>query len=331
MSAISSPVSASVGFGVSGSDQSWSRTSETAVPTLLQAGDDLTIAAADTLLARGAQVSAGDRVLLSADTLRLEAQAARSTGSQESSHFGASVGVSYGFNTGLTTEGAGPSWGAGVSGSVSAGFSEGESEATRHLRTQVTGRSVDLEVGGDAALIGAVVAGERVRAEIGGDLEVVTVADLASSRNRSLGGSLGLSMGLGGAAGYDPREVDLGAGGGGPVSSGLGVSFGEGEQDSAWIDRQAGFQGTDVAVEVEGHTRLEGGTIAGDLTTGSLSWSDLEGHDRGRQVDLSLNGSLPVNGGGSGDGLLPDWVPTGEGGSPRTSARRWRGRRSPIR
>ena len=208
------------------------------------------------------------------------------------------MGVSYGFNTGLTTEGAGPSWGAGVSGSVSAGFSEGESEATRHLRTQVTGRTVDLEVGGDAALIGAVVAGERVRAEIGGDLEVVTVADLASSRNRSLGGSLGLSMGLGG----------------GPVSSGLGVSFGEGERDSAWIDRQAGFQGTDVAVEVEGHTRLEGGSIAGDLTTGSLSWSDLEGHDRGRQVDLSLNGSLPVNGGGSGDGLLPELVPTGEGG-----------------
>ncbi|WP_421710318.1 hemagglutinin repeat-containing protein [Algihabitans sp.] len=315
MSAISSPVSASVGFGVSGSNQSWSSTTETAVPTLLQAGDDLTIAAADTLLARGAQVSAGDRVLLSAETLRLEAQAARSTSSHESSHFGASVGISYGFNTGLTTEGAGPSWGAGVSGSVSAGFSEGESEATRHLWTLVTGRTVDLEIDGDASLIGAVVAGDRVRAAIGGDLEVVTVADLASSSNRSRGGSLGLSMGLGGAAGYDPTEVDLGAGGGGPVGLQWGFSFGEGEHDSAWIDRQAGFLGADVSVEVEGHTRLEGGYIAGDLTTGSLSWADLEGHDRGRQVDLSLNGSLPLTGGGgSGDGLLPDWVPTGEGG-----------------
>lgn len=314
MSAISSPVSASVGFGVSGSNQSWSSTTETAVPTLLQAGDDLTIAAADTLLARGAQVSAGDRVLLSAETLRLEAQAARSTSSHESSHFGASVGISYGFNTGLTTEGAGPSWGAGVSGSVSSGFSEGESEATRHLWTLVTGRTVDLEIDGDAALIGAVVAGERVRAAIGGDLEVVTVADLASSRNRSWGGSLGLSMGLGGAAGYDPTEVDLGAGGGGPVGLQWGFSFGEGERDSAWIDRQAGFLGSDVAVEVGGHTRLEGGYIAGDLTTGSLSWADLQGHDRGRQVDLSLDGSIPVTGGGSGDGLLPDWVPRGEGG-----------------
>ncbi|WP_421710314.1 hypothetical protein [Algihabitans sp.] len=143
----------------------------------------------------------------------------------------------------------------------------------------------------------------------------MTVADLASSRNRSLGGSLGLSMGLGGAAGYDPTEVDLGAGGGGPVGLQWGFSFGEGEHDSAWIDRQAGFLGADVSVEVEGHTRLEGGYIAGDLTTGSLSWADLEGHDRGRQVDLSLNGSIPVTGGGgSGDGLLPDWVPTGEGG-----------------
>ncbi|WP_119166736.1 hemagglutinin repeat-containing protein [Algihabitans albus] len=53
------------------------------------------------MLARGAQVSAGDRVLLSAETLRLEAQAARSTSSHDSSHFGASVGVSYGFSTGL--------------------------------------------------------------------------------------------------------------------------------------------------------------------------------------------------------------------------------------
>ncbi|WP_162906653.1 hemagglutinin repeat-containing protein [Algihabitans albus] len=301
-SALSSPVSASVGFGVSGSNRSWSRSSETAVPTVLQAGDDLTIAASDTLLARGAQVSAGDRVLLSAETLRLEAQAARSTSSHDSSHFGASVGVSYGFSTGLTS-GAPAGWGSGLNASVSGGFGESESEATRHLWTQVTGRSVDLEVGGDAALIGAVVAGERVRAAIGGDLEVVTVADLSSSRNRSRGASLGISMGLGGPSGR------------GPVSLPLGVSFGEGERDSAWMDRQAGFLGADVSVEVGGHTRLEGGYIAGDLTTGSLSWADLEGHDRGRQVDLSLSGSLPLTGGGgNSEGLLPDWLPTVEGG-----------------
>lgn len=40
----------------------------------------------------------------------------------------------------------------------------------------------------------------------------------------------------------------------------------------------------DVSVEVGSHTRLKGGYIAGGLTTGSLSWVDLEGYDRGRQV-----------------------------------------------
>jgi|GEM_PF-2707763 len=266
-SATSAPAGASIGFGVSGWESSWSSTGETVVPTTVTASD-VTLTADRDLQLTGAQVGAWGDVLLSGETIRLEAAEARNASSASSRSFDASVGYSWSVGPDL---GVTAGWSASVAGSQSASSASG----TNLLNTHVSGDSVIVASSGDTTLEGAVVAGDQVRAAVGGDLHVESVPETGRSASSS-------------------ESFNLSAGG---TGGSVGGSAGRASGDRSWISEQSGFIGNDVAVDVEGDTTLVGGIIGGDLETGTLTYRDVAGHERSRDV---------LVGGSVGTGTRPD-------------------------
>ncbi|PMS13217.1 hemagglutinin repeat-containing protein [Trinickia caryophylli] len=193
----------------------------------------------------------------------------------------ASVGVSYSLGGGF-----------GISASMSNAHGDSNSDAVMQNNSHVTGaNSLTIRSGGDTNIIGSDVAGRQVKVDVGGDLNVASVQDttVSAAHQSSSGGGFSISQYGGASASFSAQR-------------------GNADGNYAAVNEQAGIKAGDggYAIDVKGNTDLKGAYVASDadasknsLTTGSLSFSDIENHSH-----YSAN-SAGVTIGGAGMGIVP--------------------------
>ncbi|WP_310042825.1 hemagglutinin repeat-containing protein [Paraburkholderia caribensis] len=243
----------------------------------------------------GSNVNANDVLLAAKNQVNLlnttNTDTTRSTNESSS----ASVGVSYGTN------------GWGVSASMSKAHGDANSDAATQTNTHVQGtNSVTIVSGGDTNIIGANVNGKQVSADIGGNLNIASVQDTttSSAHQSSSGGGFSISQG-GGASGSFSTQHGSANGSYAAVNEQAGI--------------QAGTGGFDI--NVKGNTDLKGAYIASGadasqntLTTGTLSWSDMQNHS---EYSASSSG---MTFGGGGLGITP-MISQSDSGSEHATTR----------
>ncbi len=249
------------------SQSNQSNSSDSARGSSVTAGGDINISASGAgansdITIQGSEVKAGGTARLSAeDEVKLLAAANTAQEKSASNNKSGSIGVGIQLGAGGAQ--------MGVTVSASAGKGQGSGSGTTYTNTQVSGRSVQIESGGDTTLKGAVVQGEQVTANVGGKLTIESLQDSSQYREKSqqIGGSVTIGPAPGGSlnAGQTKINSDYQS-----VGEQTAIRAGDG-----------GFQ-----VNVGGNTTLTGGQITSSdkavedgkntfSTGGSLSTSDL--------------------------------------------------------
>ncbi|RLK33530.1 two-partner secretion domain-containing protein [Cupriavidus plantarum] len=185
---------------------------------------------------------------------------------------GGSIGASYGAQ----------GFGVSVSGQMSKGNSD--AVGTTQVNSHVTGsESVTIVSGNDTNILGGVVSGGKVSADIGGNLNIASRQDteVSHAEQKSMGG--GLSISQGGASGS------------------FSASKGKADSHYANVTEQSGIRAGDDGfdINVKGNTDLKGAIIASTadedknkLTTGTLTWSDIENRSDYSGTSMGLSGGL---------------------------------------
>ncbi|MCL9850863.1 hemagglutinin repeat-containing protein (plasmid) [Ralstonia solanacearum P673] len=230
------------------------------------------VAGTGNLTVAGSGVSAKDVVLGAANAVNLVSSQDTDKTRSENSSSSASVGISYGTK------------GFGVSASMSKAHGDSNSDAVIHNNTHVTGSdSVTIVSGGDTNLLGAQVNGGKVAANVGGNLNLASQQDTtkASSHQQSMGGGFSISQAGGSASASFTTQN--------------GHSDYKGVQEQTGI--YAGKGGFDI--NVKGNTDLKGAVIASaatpdknTLTTGTLSFSDIQNHAEYSASSFGLSGGV---------------------------------------
>lgn len=299
-------VTINISYGSSESESKSSSQSNSAAGSTVAAGKNLTIVAtgagqASNLTAQGANLTAGNNVTLLADN-KVNLLASQSNASQESSNSSSSssVGVSYGLIS--------QSFSFSASASQSQGNSSGSD--TTYTNTQVNaGNTASIISGGDANLIGAVVAANTVKANVGGNLNIQSLQDTSTYTSEQSSSGASVSFGKGSVTG----------GGVSASQSNIDSSYASVVQQSGIKAGDGGFQ-----VDVAGNTDLKGAVIASTQaavdgnknsfnTGGNLTLSDIqnsasyEGKAMGLSIDVGQQaGKFGVSGVGVGIGTDKD-------------------------
>ncbi|MEN7530765.1 hemagglutinin repeat-containing protein [Cupriavidus sp. DL-D2] len=183
------------------------------------------------------------------------------------------IGVSYGAQ------------GFGVSASASASKGNSDTTGTTQVNSHITGsESVSILSGNDTNILGGVVSGGKVSADVGGNLNLASRQDTEESRARqqSVGGGLSFSQG-------------------GGVSGSFSASKGKSDGSYANVTEQTGILAGDGGfdIHVKGNTDLKGAIIASTatedknkLSTGTLSWSDIENKSDYSATSLGISGGF---------------------------------------
>ncbi|WP_231663626.1 hemagglutinin repeat-containing protein, partial [Ralstonia solanacearum] len=230
------------------------------------------VAGTGNLTIAGSGVSAKDVVLGAANAVNLVSSQDTDKTRSENSSSSASVGISYGTK------------GFGVSASMSKAHGDSNSDAVIHNNTHVTGSdSVTIVSGGDTNLLGAQVNGGKVAANVGGNLNLASQQDTtkASSHQQSMGGGFSISQAGGSASASFTTQ------------NGHSDYKGVQEQTGIYADK-GGFD-----INVKGNTDLKGAVIASaatpdknTLTTGTLSFSDIQNHAEYSASSFGLSGGV---------------------------------------
>ncbi|MGO4156247.1 hemagglutinin repeat-containing protein [Cupriavidus sp. YAF13] len=227
----------------------------------------------------------------------------------------ASVGVSYG----LGPDNAG----FGVSASASKAKGNSDSQGVSQANSHVSGReSVTLASGNDANILGTTVSGSKVIADVGGNLNIASRQDTEEmhAKQESMSGGFSISQG-GGSASF---------------SASKGKANGSYANVSEQSGIHAGKDGFDITVK--GNTDLKGAVIASaagkdknNLTTGTLTWSDIANHSdySATSAGLSAGGAFGAPNGqrnsgqtsGKNTGGINPMIPQHESGSQDGAAR----------
>ncbi|MDT6962782.1 hemagglutinin repeat-containing protein [Cupriavidus sp. SZY C1] len=219
-----------------------------------------------------------------------------------------SIGVSYGAQ----------GFGVSVSGSKSKGNSD--TTGTTQVNSRVTGNeTVSIVSGGDTNILGGVVSGGKVAANIGGNLTIASRQDTeeTKARQQSMGGGLSFSQG-------------------GGLSGSFSASKGKADGSYANVAEQSGIRAGDGGfdVQVKGNTDLQGAVIASTadreknkLTTGTLSWSDIENKSDFKGTSFGVAGGFTFGPkakdeksgqtAGKNTGGISPMIPQSESGSQR--------------
>ncbi|WP_432778529.1 hemagglutinin repeat-containing protein [Burkholderia gladioli pv. alliicola] len=253
-----------------------------------QAGTGNIALTGTSLLGKDVTLDANNAILL---------QSARST------EQGSSSNSSTGWNAGIAI-GVGKSTGISVFANGSNAHGRGNGDSVTQTNTTVAAsNTLTMKSGGDTALAGAQLSGDKVKADVGGNLTIASLQDTSSYGNNQ--------HNAGGSGGFT-----LGPGGGGSIDASIGhTSI---DSNYASVNQQtgivAGKQGFDV--EVAGHTQLNGAQIASvapadhnTLTTNTLGFSDIQNR-------MSYSGSsegISLSGG-------PSFAQTGDSASGVTHA-----------
>lgn len=291
----------SVTAGHSESESTHVTTASTHTGSALTAGGNVTISAAgggtaSNLDIIGSDVHGSGSVALLADN-HINLLAAQDTDSQHSKSRSTSAALGLAANIG--TSGVK----AGVTASASASRGNVDGDGTTQINSHViAGDQLTLASGADTNLRGAVATGRQVVADIKGNLNIESLQDTAKldgkRQSASASGTLGAGAGTGLSASASASQVhnDFAS-----VAEQSGIRAGEG-----------GFQ-----VQVAGRTDLKGGVISSSdraikdgrnsLVTGSLSYKDIQNHDKTEASGVSLGGNVAANqnGGTFSPGVAP--------------------------
>ncbi|MDN7590914.1 hemagglutinin repeat-containing protein [Burkholderia seminalis] len=258
----------------------------------------------------GSNVSGNDVLLAAKNQIDLQNTTNTDSTRSSNSSSSASVGVSIGTN------------GIGVSAAMSRAHGDGNSDAVMQNNTHVTGaNSVTMISGGDTNIIGSDVAGRAVTADVGGNLNVQSVQDTtySTAHQSSAGGGISVSTMGGGSASFSAQN-------------------GHADGSYAGVNEQAGIQASDGGfnINVKGNTDLKGAYIGSTadaskntLTTGSLTYSDIENHSHyaadsngfSAGVGVSNTGKAIGPGSVSGSGGVTPMISQSDSGNENATTR----------
>ncbi|SFK16906.1 Haemagluttinin repeat-containing protein, partial [Pseudovibrio ascidiaceicola] len=250
--------------------------SSAAKVSVLNAGNDLTLEAGEDITSKGAQIDVGGDATLDAGG-EIVLEAADNTMASSGKNSSKSAGISV--TAGVSRTGA-ISVSAGVNASIQNGKHESEQSYKTNSKLNVAG-NLDLTSGSDTTLKGAQVTAKTADLDVGGDLNIESIQDTGSNSSSSAGASGGIS--------YDFMS--------GNVSGNLSVNGSKGKGSRAWVTEQTGIVTEEtLEIDVAGNTDLTGGLIASDtdeltLSTGTLTFSDIDDHDK----QSNIGGSVGVN------------------------------------
>ncbi|HDV8353798.1 hemagglutinin repeat-containing protein [Burkholderia vietnamiensis] len=258
----------------------------------------------------GSNVSGNDVLLVAKNQIDLQNTTNTDSTRSSNSSSSASVGVSIGSN------------GIGVSAAMSRAHGDGNSDAAMQNNSHITGaNNVTLLSGGDTNVIGSNVSGGTVKADVGGNLNVQSVQDTtySTAHQSSAGGGLSVSTMGGGSASFSAQN-------------------GHADGNYAGVNEQAGIQagsgGFDVTVK--GNTDLKGAYIGSTadaakntLTTGSLTYSDIENHSHyaadsngfSAGVGVGVTGKAIGPGSVSGSGGVTPMISQSDSGDENATTR----------
>ncbi|WP_161831170.1 hemagglutinin repeat-containing protein [Pseudovibrio sp. POLY-S9] len=250
--------------------------SSAAKVSVLNAGNDLTLIAGEDITSEGAQIDVGGDATLDAGG-EITLEAADNTMASSGKNSSKSAGISV--TAGISRKGD-ISVSAGVNASIQNGKHESEQTYKTNSKLNVAG-NLDLTSGADTTLKGAQVTAKTADLDVGGDLHIESIQDTGSNSSSSAGASGGIS-------------VDIFTG---DVSGNLSVNGSKGKGSRAWVTEQTGIVTEEtLEIDVAGNTDLTGGLIASDtddltLSTGTLTFSDIDDHDK----QSNIGGSIGVN------------------------------------
>jgi filamentous hemagglutinin len=227
-----------------------------------------------TITVTGSEVTAGrDLTLAAPGAITVSAAQETDTQSSRNSSSGASLGATIS-SQGLTVT---------ASGNLSRGNSSG-TDVTNIESALSAGRNATVTTPGALTLSGSVLTGDHVDIKAG-SLTIESLQDTSTftSRQNSVGGSVGYTIGTG--------QVSVSG------------SYGRERQNGSFasVNEQAGITaGTGgYAIDVAGATALTGGVIASSadpannrLTTGTLTTSDIENRETFSASSVNLSGGV---------------------------------------
>ncbi|MFN3689277.1 hemagglutinin repeat-containing protein [Salinarimonas sp.] len=244
------------------------------VPTLLDAGRDLTLAAGRDLSLVATQASAArDMALIAGRDVIVTAGEATFAAAERASSASASVGI------GITASARGVDIGVTLEGGASGSRRDvlGSAFVNSDL---VAGERLLVSSGADTLVAGARIAAREVDLLVGGDLRIASLADTGRTRGSSWNAGGSLTIGLVG-----------------PSSLSLSVGSGRERADSLWVSEQTAIIAEDrLFAGVGGHTQIDGALIAARsgvllIDTRTLGFSDIEERivERVQDVQLGVN------------------------------------------
>ncbi len=305
-------------FGTSQSKQTLTQDSTTHTGSNIQAGGTATfiatgVDAAGNKTAGNLDIVGSD---IAANKVGLDARGDVNIVSATDTYENRSTNKSSSGSIGVSVSAAG--FGVSASASTSKGHADGT--GTTQVNSHVSGsESVSIVSGKDTNLLGGVVSGGKVSADVGGNLNLASRQDTEDSeaRQQSVGGGIGWSQGAG-------------------LSGSFTASMGKGDGKYANVSEQTGIRAGEGGfdLDVKGNTDLKGAVIASTaspdknrLSTGTLSWSDMENQSDYSATSLGVSGGFtfgpkvedknsgPTSGRNTG-GVSP-MIPQHESGSQR--------------
>ncbi|YCH22787.1 hemagglutinin repeat-containing protein [Pseudomonas sp. D1-3] len=244
----------------------------TASGAVLNADRDVNLNARNDLSLIGTQVQAGRDIDLKAGN-DLKISAAQNASDSESTRRsgGGEVGFTFG------------SEGVGVYVSVNVGKGDLEREGQRQQEAYLyAGDRLSFTSGRDTAISGAQLSGDEVIGRVGRDLTVTSLPDTGKVKGREFDVSATATFGPG--AGFSAS-----------------VGYGETTGSTEWVENQTRIVARDrLDIRTEEHTQLDGAVIASNtgnlkLDTGTLGFSDIDGHDKEHSYYLNVGGSYGKN------------------------------------
>jgi len=311
-------VSISITVGSSKSQSDSYQNGSTSQASHVQAGGNVNLIATgagenSNLLVQGSDITAGKNATLIADNqVNLLASQDNNTSRSTNSSSSAAVGVA------ITVGQGGASF--GFTASASKGKGHENSDDLVHNNTHVTsGDTVTIQSGGDTNLRGAVVSGNKVAADIGGDLNMQSLQDTSifDAKQQNIGGSVTVGAGFSGSVSYSNSKA---------------------KGDFASVTEQTGIQAGDGGfdITVKGNTDLKGAVIAStqaavdqqlnQLTTGTLTASNIDNHSDYSASSVSLSGGFSVKGDSKSDASTQG----GEGGKSPSGMTLWNANKTGV-
>ena len=275
--------SASITAGASVSQSSSSMDAADAVSSSIRAGRDAELDAGRDVKIAGAAVQAEENVSIQAGR-DVEIKSATNNYSAGSDSSSASAGV--GLGASCSAKGGAS---AGIRVQAEAAGSKNTFKAQTHSNSAIAaGETLSVKSGADTTVAGANLEGKKVAMDVGGDLVVKSEQDkrAAAGSNWNAGGSATFGYG---------------------VSADAHVGMGKSKADSAWVNKQTSIIGQEeVDIRTEKNTHIEGAVIAAKngnlkLDTGTLTYRDIEDHDKSQNFQVSLSGSYSTSGGDQKD------------------------------